>query len=232
MDMKSSVRLRHEYKYSLDAPQEALYRLKAACLMPRDPNAREDGSYTVSSLYFDDIHDTALRDALRGAELRTKFRIRCYNGDSSVLHLEKKTKLRGLCRKESCIISPEECEKLMRGELPPFGDYCPEEKKALMTELITRGLMPKLIISFQRFAFVYSGGNVRVTLDRDICASDEVGKFLTGGFAQRPILPLGSSLMEVKWDELLPRHIRDALSLDSLTWTAFSKYVECRKNHI
>lgn len=232
MGKENAARLRHEYKYCVSAESEALLRFKAGCLMLPDPNAGKNGSYTVHSLYFDDIHDSVLQNCLRGADPRSKFRIRCYNTDRSFLRLEKKTKIHGLGRKESCILSPEECAMLMRGELPPFGPYCTEEKKALMTELILRGLMPKLIVSFERFAYVYSGGNVRVTLDRGICSSPEVEKFLSGDYVCRPIQSTGSSLLEVKWEELLPRHIRDALSLENLTWTAFSKYIMCRRYHL
>ena len=232
MEKESPARLRHEYKYSVSAAQEVLLRFKAASLLLPDPNVRPNGSYLISSLYFDDLNDSALNDSIRGADPRSKFRIRMYNGNTQLLRLEKKTKTRGLCRKESCELSREECEKLMRGELPPFGPYCTEKKKALMTELILRGLVPKVIVSFERYAFVYSGGNVRVTLDRELCSAADVGEFLSGKYTLRPVLPPGQCLLEVKWDELLPRHIREALSLESLSWTAFSKYRMGRRYHL
>jgi len=38
------------------------------------------------------------------------------------------------------------------------------------------------------------------------------------------------SVLEVKWDELMPSHIRENMLIDNLQWTAFSKYYLCRKH--
>ena len=38
-------RWRHEYKYMLDAKQEAILKVKALSVLSRDPHVREDGTY-------------------------------------------------------------------------------------------------------------------------------------------------------------------------------------------
>lgn len=55
-----------------------------------DPHAATKGYYTIRSLYFDNIADMALREKLNGVNEREKFRIRYYDGDTSVMHLEKR----------------------------------------------------------------------------------------------------------------------------------------------
>lgn len=224
----NTKRFRHEYKYMINAAQEAILRIKAAGILQRDPHVRSDGSYLVRSAYFDDIHDTCLSDNLSGADPRSKFRIRYYNSDTGTLSLEKKSKFRSMCLKDSCGLTVEECETFLRGEVPIVTEDMPPEKKSLFTEVRLRGLVPKVIVTYERIPFIYSGGNVRVTFDRKITSSTELDRFLSGKYTERPVLSAGKSILEVKWDEVMPRHIKDTLLLEGLTWTAFSKYFTCR----
>ena len=114
---------RHEYKYLLDAPKEALLRLRVSAVMKPDPHVRADGSYLIRSVYFDDLRDTCLNENIGGTDPRSKYRIRYYNDSPDRVRLEKKSKVRGMCLKESCAVSPEECRLLLRGEVPlPGGE--------------------------------------------------------------------------------------------------------------
>jgi hypothetical protein len=108
----------------------------------------------------------------------------------------------------------------------------PDLKKKLLTEVELRGLMPKVIVTYERMPFIYSGGNVRITFDMKITSSIELNKFLTGDYNERPVLGAGKSILEVKWDEIIPRHIKDTMRLENLEWTAFSKYYMCRRFHL
>ena len=224
----NAKRFRHEYKYMIDAKQEGILQIKAMGVMQRDPHVREDGSYLVRSAYFDDIHDNCLSDNLSGSDPRSKFRIRYYNFDIGRISLEKKIKIRGMCLKESCRLTAEECETFLHGDVPVVTEDMPMDKKRLLTEVQLLGLVPKVIVTYERIPFVYSGGNVRVTFDCKITSSGELDRFLSGDYAGRPVLPCGDSILEVKWDEVMPKHIKDVLELEGLNWTAFSKYSMCR----
>lgn len=225
-------RFRHEYKYMLNAMQEGILRVKAAGVLMPDAHADENGAYLIRSLYFDDFSDTCLMENEAGTDCRSKYRIRYYNNDTGRIMLEKKSKIRGMCAKESCRISEKECRMFMDGQVPDLNPGASEARKQLFTEMRLRGMMPKVIVTYERIPFVYAGGNVRVTFDRSITSSVQLERFLNGDYAQRPILPTGGSILEVKWDELLPRHIREVLQIESLTWTAFSKYFMCRMFHL
>ena len=218
---------RHEYKYLIDGGQRAILLLKASAIMRRDPHAGSDGSYLIRSLYFDDLNDTCFRQNEAGTDPRAKYRVRYYD-DLSFIRLEKKSKRRGLTRKVSCSLSPEEAERLAAGDIPEVRGDMPEEKRALLWEMAKRGMIPKVIVTYRRIPFVYPAGNVRVTFDEGITSSDEIAAFLTGDYRQRPVLPPGRSVLEVKWDELLPSHIKELLQLDTLRWSTFSKYYTCR----
>lgn len=223
---------RNEYKYLIDARQDTILSLRAAGLLMRDSHTLDNGRYIVRSLYLDDIHDTCLSDNLRGADPRSKFRIRYYNADNSYICLEKKSKCCGKGSKSFCHISEEECRLFMLGRIPQITDEMSEEKKKLFTEAELRGLVPKIIVTYEREPFIYTGGNVRIAFDRHLTSSDDVTRFLTGQYSERPIFPCGQSLMEVKWNEILPKHIKEMLSIQNLQWTAFSKYCMCRTYHL
>lgn len=219
---------RHEYKYFINAGQEMILRIRAAGLLQPDPHTKSDGTYLIRSLYMDDINDTCLDENMSGTDPRSKFRIRYYNGNPSLMFLEKKSKVRGMCNKVFCKLTLSDYDDLINGRIPQFSEDTPEMKKQLLTEACIRGMMPKVIVTYERVPFIYNGGNVRITLDRKITSSSSLDRFLSADYPERPILPCGQSLLEVKWDELLPRHIKDYLLVDGLTWTAFSKYAMCR----
>ncbi len=225
-------RYRHEYKYLIPASEECILMVRAAGVLLRDVHAGPAGSYTIRSLYFDDDCDTCLHENMAGTDPRSKFRIRYYNNDTQMLRLEKKSKCRMMTLKESCEITQEECLCLMQGKTPEITPEMPQIKRKLISQMLLRGMKPKVIVTYERVPFVYPGGNVRVTFDRNITSSAQVHAFLSGDYAQRPILPVGKSVLEVKWDEVLPLHIKSALDMNRLQWAAFSKYQMCRVLHL
>ena len=90
---------RHEYKFLISRADAELLKLRLPRIMERDPHAGDTGRYTIRSLYFDDVNAAAYYEKADGIDKRTKYRIRFYNYDSSVIKLEKKEKLGNLTRK-------------------------------------------------------------------------------------------------------------------------------------
>lgn len=225
-------RYRHEYKYIIRETQEAILYALAQGILLRDPHVQEDGMYTIRSLYFDDPYDSCFYENMNGTDPRSKFRIRYYNRDTDRIRLEKKSKMRGMTQKTSCSLTREECLQLMQGQPIIPTDQMPKEKTALLMELQTRLMVPKVIVTYDRSPFVYPAGNVRITFDKNITASGEISGFLDGNYRQRPILADAQSILEVKWDELLPLHIQQILQLDTLQWSTFSKYYMCRNYNV
>ena len=89
MDRKTD---RHEIKYSVSVLQAELLKTRLGALLRPDPHVRPDGSYFIRSIYFDDPDFTAYNEKLAGVKERTKYRIRFYNHDDSVIFLERKSK--------------------------------------------------------------------------------------------------------------------------------------------
>ncbi len=221
------MQYRNEVKHLITATDRAVLSARLRTVMRLDPHAVERGCYTIRSLYFDNWADTALREKLDGVNERHKFRIRCYNGDASVIHLEKKVKRDSLGYKVSCPLTAEETRKIIAGEI----DWMPNSGRALVVELYARmkgeGLKPRTLVEYERIPFVYGPGNVRVTMDYNIRTGLNGLDFLN---PHCPLAPTGDDIiLEVKWDDYLPSVIRRAIQLPGRRASAFSKYAACRR---
>ena len=111
-----TIQYRHEWKHVLNTGDLLILRQRLQSIMEKDPYA-VNGKYQIRSLYFDTLDDKALREKIDGVNMREKFRIRLYNYDSSVIHLEKKSKRNGLGSKYSSNLTAEEAQKIVDGKL-------------------------------------------------------------------------------------------------------------------
>ena len=106
--------MRHEYKHQINYEDYLVIRSRLRMLARPDSHAGVDGKYLIHSLYFDNFSDRALREKIDGVDRREKFRIRYYNENTDYIRLEKKSKLRGLCEKQSAKLTREEVMRICR----------------------------------------------------------------------------------------------------------------------
>lgn len=217
---------RHEWKHELNLSDRIAVRQRLRLIARPDEHA-DGGRYLIRSLYFDNLADKALREKIDGVNRREKFRIRYYNGNPSLIHLEKKCKLNGLGTKAAAELSAAEAQAIVDGSL----SWMPDSGRPLVQELYSKmraqGLRPRTIVDYTREPFVYAPGNVRVTLDYDIRTGLQCTDFLNPNCVT---IPAGgpATILEVKWDAFLPDVIRDAVQLEGRRPAAFSKYAQCR----
>ncbi len=220
------MKYRHEWKHRISPAQRLELRQRLSAVAQADSHA-VNGLYHIRSLYFDNLRDKALCEKLDGVNMREKFRLRYYNGDPSLIRLEKKSKLNGLCAKESAMLSPAQAEALISGDLAWMMDSGQPLIQELYSKMLSQGLRPKTIVDYTREAYVYPPGNVRVTMDYDIRSGSNPSAFLSPASLTLPAGD-GAIILEVKWDEFLPDIIRDAVQLTGCRTEAFSKYAVCR----
>ena len=198
--------------------------------MELDPHTPAEGKYIIHSLYFDDYKDTSVYTTNSGLAERFKWRIRYYGDDLTYIVLEKKEKLDGRCHKKSCKLTLEEYDKIVSGEIT---DIVYDTKKKLIQELacdmMMRDYRPKVIVDYERIAYVEEITNVRITFDMKISASYELEHFLDGDYTRFYILPSGVNVLEVKFDDILPSYIRNIVESHNFVQRSFSKYYYCRK---
>lgn len=220
---------RHEYKYPISEYEIEILQNRVRSVMQKDLYAGKRGMYHISSLYFDDCNDSCLQENENGTDPREKFRLRIYNNSTERIALECKRKERGKCLKQSEIVSLEFVQALMNNTLDMNLNKYPELVRKFLLQVLVRGLHPVVNVEYDRIPYICQQGNVRVTFDMNITSSRDIRGFLNGDMRRRPIMPSNVHLLEVKYDQYLPMHIRDTLEIDNLTQMAFSKYYLCRK---
>ncbi|MDF2567979.1 MAG: hypothetical protein K0R90_1435 [Oscillospiraceae bacterium] len=221
-----TLKPRHELKHIINKIEMLGISKRLCHIASFDKNTDVHGRYKVRSLYFDNYNDKALVEKINGFNQREKFRLRYYNDNLSFIKLEKKSKKNGLCTKQSEIITTQECEKLLAGDIL----FLKESGKPLFLEFYLKmayqQLRPKNIVDYTRQAFIYRPGNVRVTLDSDIRSGLLNGDFFNPKLST---ISVGSAVVaEIKYDEFLPQIISDMVNTSKTKATAFSKYAACR----
>ena len=222
----SVLKYRNEYKCIINSLDARILSSRLGNVMQRDKNSMQNGSYLIKSLYFDNYMDAALAEKVNGVDNREKFRIRYYNNDDSYIRLEKKSKKSGLCNKLSCRISKQCCEDILKGDYGKLLDNEEMLAHEFYYKVQYKMLRPKNIVAYDREAFVYEPGNVRITLDSCIRGSNNVMGFLDEN--QLLINTFKYVILEVKWDEYLPQFIKDLVQLNDRMSAPFSKYAATR----
>lgn len=220
-------RYRNEWKYECNEMEKKIIENKISSILPLDSHSNSDGIYIVHNLYFDDYNNTCAKMTEAGDIKRLKWRIRYYNNDISNIKLELKEKLYGRCHKESCIINMDEYNALVTCDTSYIWKTDKMLVRRLFIDMMNRCFRPKVIIEYERVAYVESNLNIRITFDKNISSSYEIDKFLKRDYIKLPIN--NSYILEVKFDDILPGYIKALVDFECKNQMAFSKYYNGRK---
>lgn len=223
------MKYRHEIKYTISNAQAELLNRELKTLMSLDTNAfYEDGSYLIRSLYFDDLESSAYYEKLDGVLYRKKYRIRIYNDDESYIRLEAKMKHNQLTAKKQVLISHDIYSKIINGNI----DDIDSTNKPLLNEFLTdmrlKHLVPSVIVEYHRLAYIYPISDVRITFDSHIKSGLYNYELFDEKKPTYELIPDGTQVLEVKYNEILPSTIATILSTASLCREAVSKFAKCR----
>ncbi len=209
---------------------QEMYQLqqRLSTVLQADNNENSVEGYRVISLYFDDLTDSCLYAAKEGLGSRRKYRIRIYNDSLDRIKLEVKEKQGNRIFKMSKCITTEEMQKLICGHCIPSSSTMEDPAFLFNMAIQTRALCPKTAIAYERKAYVYNPGNVRITFDQNIRTSRQISGWGIRKLSYTP-LPGQNAVLEIKYDEFMPKFILQLLELDSLKQTAYSKYCLCRE---
>ena len=227
--VRAEDKYRHELKYICSELELKVIERKLDVVMRPDMHADANGEYLIRSVYFDDYQRNRFYENEDGVDPREKFRIRIYNYSDERISLEKKIKNNTMTGKKSCAIDRETCMRMIRGE--PIRDRLGQHP--LLDEWIiqrdTGRLRPVMLGEYVRKPFVYRLGNVRITFDRNICASPHVLDLFSPEVSRVSVLPTGYHVLEVKYDDFLPDVIYQLIDSGHMQQSTFSKfYLGCR----
>lgn len=229
-------RARYELKFLLPLSAKADFLEAVKFGLSLDPHAGESGGYQVTSLYYDspDLH--AFYEKLDGVLRRRKFRLRFYNHPTDapeVSFFEIKHRYSNLIAKERMLIAPELSEALLRGEaqLESLGSLEDSSNAGLLDRLLTYHhhhiLRPALFVSYFREAWIgLEEDDLRVTFDHYLTVHGPDDYPASGRDAGRYFLDTNQMVLEVKFNNTLPRWLQQRLVHHRLRPVRYSKYVE------
>ena len=219
---------RKELKYTVTEGESIVTARRLSSFMQRDKNLKGGREYLIRSLYFDNLYEKVLKEKLSGTAIRDKFRIRYYDFDTAFIRLEKKFKINGLCGKRKVRLEKEKVKLLLTGDY----DFMADSGGPLLVEFyskLKRGMEPKTIVCYDREAFCYAPGNVRVTLDRNLRTGLSSVDFFNTDLYHVSVMDPPCTVLEVKFDRFLPETVRMAVQVPDRRAEACSKYVLCRR---
>ena len=219
---------RSEWKFYISLQEYHYLKGMLSGIMTPDPNMGERGEYYIRSLYFDSVDNIDYVTKMAGVEMRKKIRIRIYDTSSDKAKLEIKNRYNSYMLKESLSIKRADAERLIRGDYSALDAYestVASKAKNIMEAGIYR---PKTVVDYERGAFIYPEHNVRVTFDKNIraAASD---RLYDRDLPMTPLLREPVMVLEVKYDQMLPHFIKDAISSAMLLNSSISKYCMARQ---
>lgn len=220
---------RQELKYYINYFDYLTIKNKLRHFINLDKNANDRGEYNIRSLYFDDINNSALFQKLSGIRERSKYRVRIYNYSDELIKLEKKIKNENFIRKEVAIITKEEFNMIIKGDI----DFMINSKNPLLIDFYLKSqavlLKPKVIVEYVREAYISEIGNVRITFDKNLKSGLNSTDLFNQSLPVITVLEEGYMILEVKYDEFLPEYIKKLIKINSRNRHAISKYAICRK---
>mgnify|MGYP005757867499 CR=1 FL=1 len=225
-DWNKTAVFRNEWKYYISLWDGQALKERFGSAMRRDPHA-ENGIYMIRSLYFDDYWNSAYNEKIAGVNFRKKYRIRIYNCSDRTIKLERKLKNSNYIYKESASLTRQEYEWIMEGTYDFLLKHPNRLCQEFYYECVVNVMRPKVIVDYEREPFILPEGNVRVTFDRDVRAAAPDQDIFNPALASFEAMPFGKVVLEVKFTEFLPQHIREALPAGEQEFSAISKYTLC-----
>lgn len=221
---------RVEKKYEISLVEAVRIRAMLDVCLKQDVNNKSDG-YLVRSLYFDTVYNDDLLDKESGLEFRHKIRLRLYNPNAEKVSLERKAKQGQFQYKQSLIISRKQAEDMMNCNydfLSELNDPFANELHYIMTANLYR---PKVLIEYNRRAYVVEENNTRITIDSDIGATFGTLDIFDNEVAfTRFLIP---TVLEVKYNNFLFDYVKDIVNVTNKLETSVSKYtIACRNSYI
>ncbi|RDY30338.1 polyphosphate polymerase domain-containing protein [Lachnotalea glycerini] len=222
-----SAAYRHELKYIIYDYQYEELKSVLNAMLDQDKHSKLNGQYLIRSLYFDDLIHSAYNQREDGYYVRKKYRIRIYDYSDSLINLECKHKRESYIFKESLKLSKEEYHSLLNDDLNFLLDKNHNMAKDFYIESKTNLIKPAVIVDYEREAYVYDVGTVRITFDKNVRAAYKSDDIFNKEIPTYFVLKPNMMILEIKFTDILPEQIRKIFKVRNYTQTAASKYCMC-----
>lgn len=226
---RTSLPARHELKYFINPAELEVLRQRLQSVMQLDRHCPNGHAYAIRSLYLDDFEDSAYGDKVAGVMNRDKYRIRIYRHSDKEIFLERKRKMGDLIQKSSVQITRRLCEQIISGDPKGLQTSSSPLLQDVFVQMRTRLLRPAVIVDYMREAYTCPAENVRITFDMKLRTGLHSLDLFNPDIPTVSPLDQNVEILEVKFDNYLPDHVRGLLSGIQADRSAISKYVLCRR---
>lgn len=218
---------RRELKYSLNIISYQKVDKVLKQLLTKDENNNEC-DYYIRSLYFDTYDNYDFYSKMNGDVRRKKIRLRTYDLNDNEVKLEIKRK-EGINQvKESVWIQKEDAKELVVGNYSVLLKYNSQTAETIYNIMTLGQYRPVVMVDYYRKAYYHRENNIRITLDRDIRSSESNFDMFNKSIMLTPVFDEGFSVLEVKYNSVILRWIKDALNGINLSKQSISKYCSSR----
>ena len=216
---------RYEIKYVVDRAAAKRFEADLAPYMHRDPHLDDaNPAYRVNSVYFDSADLRCFWEKVDGLRFRRKVRIRSYGKqtpEKAFLEIKQKIGMTTQKRRSPYPMS-DLLDRLVHRSGGSLEGEVGEEVELLFYE---HGFEPKVLVAYDRTAFMgTTDASLRVTFDRNCRYRQkrlfELDSMRNAEYFLHPSL----RIMEVKFDNLIPRWLVSLIRKFALSPIRISKY--------
>jgi hypothetical protein len=219
---------RHELKYTISDLNCLVLKNRLSKVLKKDKNCPDEG-YSIASVYFDDYNNKAYAEKINGNDIRHKYRIRFYNDDTSFLKLERKSKIHQMTMKSSVSLTESEVKDIYAGNFEFLKEKKEDLYKDFYFQLAHCLIKPKVIVKYNRVAFIHPVGNLRITFDTNVKTSINQVNIFEEKISYIPALGINENILEIKFNGVMPDYIKSLIESGNVTASSSSKYVYSRK---
>lgn len=219
---------RYELKYYINVADYEYCRSVLSHLMKKDSYQKSRNGYFIRSLYFDDIYDTSVEEKLAGVEKRNKYRLRIYDFKQDWAKFERKAKYNDYVQKTTAIVTRKEAQKISRGNYDCLLKKNNQKLNSIYFDIKKKYIKPVVIVDYIRDVYMLDYNNIRVTFDKKIRYSEHNLELFNPNVKTVPLTPDDVMVMEIKFNNFLPKWFEKTIKLNSPIRSAVSKYCQSR----
>jgi len=224
--------LRHELKYQISNLEHQVLRKKLKAILKPDPHMKPKNSYNVRTLYFDDVNNSAFYEKQAGIYQRKKYRLRIYNHNDTVIKFERKSKISSHILKEIALLKRWEADRIVSEDYNFLAHTDNRLLKEFYVETRCKLMHPVVIVEYDREAYVEPIGNVRITFDSNLRTGFDLKSFFDEYTPIISSLDQTNTILEIKYNEVLPEYIRGLFPDTIRPRLAIGKFVICRNQQV
>lgn len=207
------------HQFAFEAIKEELSHL-----LTLDTHGNAYGYY-VKSMYFDTLENSDMMDVLNGNFIKGKVRLRSYNDSDEKFQLELKQKSGDDVVKRSVDLTKEQAIRVSECDYNVLLTKNDPFAVALYAKLKSEVYKPKLVIGYNRLAYVLPFNRTRITFDTRITTGTETSSFFNESIHGLQYLEPYMGILEVKYQGFLLEPIKRCLSKLETSQVANSKYL-------